>query len=84
MPKYHMVFSVRGQVVIKMYNFLLQEAWYCKGAAGRPATGYLEEDLRYVRRKNIAMTKESPGASASQPRSLVKLPKAPTSGGTYS
>ncbi|PIK44833.1 hypothetical protein BSL78_18312 [Apostichopus japonicus] len=23
------------------------EAWYCKGAAGRPATGYLEEHLRY-------------------------------------
>ncbi|PIK54459.1 hypothetical protein BSL78_08672 [Apostichopus japonicus] len=28
------------------------EAWYCKGAKGRPATGYLEEHLRY-RRKRI-------------------------------
>ncbi|KAJ8018321.1 hypothetical protein HOLleu_43753 [Holothuria leucospilota] len=79
--------SALAAAVVNSFPFLKDpespcgyEAWYCKGAAGRPATGYLEEHLRYVRRKNIAMMKESPGASASQPRSLVKLSKTPASG----
>ncbi|XP_071855466.1 uncharacterized protein [Apostichopus japonicus] len=52
------------------------EAWYCKGAAGRPATGYLEEHLRYVRKKKIAMVKDSPGAS-SPPTPLTKVSTPP-------
>ncbi|XP_030831249.1 uncharacterized protein LOC115927326 isoform X1 [Strongylocentrotus purpuratus] len=31
------------------------EAWYCVGAKGRPATGYLEEHLRYVRKKEKSL-----------------------------
>ncbi|XP_071834865.1 uncharacterized protein [Apostichopus japonicus] len=55
---------------------LLSEPWYCKGAAGRPVTGYLEEHLRYVRKKKIAMVKDSPGAS-SPPTPLTKVSTPP-------
>ncbi|XP_071831685.1 uncharacterized protein [Apostichopus japonicus] len=37
------------------------EAWYCKGAKGRPATGYLEEHLRYRRKRVIAMNEPEKG-----------------------
>lgn len=37
------------------FNLFEQEAWYCVGAKGRPATGYLEEHLRYVRKKEKSL-----------------------------
>ncbi|XP_071853568.1 uncharacterized protein [Apostichopus japonicus] len=52
------------------------EAWYCKGATGRPATGYLEEHLRYLCKKKIAMVKDSPSAS-SPPTPLTKVSTPP-------
>lgn len=42
-------------------HYYCQEAWYCKGAKGRPATGYLEEHLRYRRKRVIAMNEPEKG-----------------------
>ncbi|XP_022111533.1 uncharacterized protein LOC110990748 isoform X1 [Acanthaster planci] len=39
------------------------DAWYTKGAAKRPATGYLEERLRYVR-KTMLKVETSPSAES--------------------
>ncbi|KAJ8049893.1 hypothetical protein HOLleu_02837 [Holothuria leucospilota] len=45
------------------------EAWYCKGAKGRPATGYIEEHLRYVRKKAISLC---PGPSQKNESGLLR------------
>ena len=44
--------------------YSIQEAFYCRGAHGFPASGYLEEHLRYVRKRTI-QTKAKMSASSS-------------------
>ena len=34
-----------------IYIHLFQELWFIQGKKGRPASGYLEDRLRYIRKK---------------------------------
>ncbi|XP_063965226.1 uncharacterized protein LOC135156591 [Lytechinus pictus] len=50
------------------------EAWYCQGAKGRPATGYLEEHLRYLRKRTgrLKKTESAENVASSAEKQIVK------------
>ncbi|XP_033098170.1 uncharacterized protein LOC117102064 [Anneissia japonica] len=49
------------------------EAFYCKGAHGRPATGYLEEHLRYIRKRMLKSSTEEDKVASNDPKQSLSV-----------